>query len=172
MVGEAFCGGARPLWSWCSSERCDGASVFLALADPRICSARQALPGSRVAADPVFVSGEEGLWRCIAASSVVQGVGSLDPVVRRLPSCRGAVSHPRHQVEQWQRRATGPFWPPAWSGSRGAMCNFLFFSGSFCNEQSFNIIFFFSQKKIWLHELLVQPYMVLRLAAARWSPAP
>lgn len=63
--------------------------------------------------------------RCIAASTVVQGVGSSDRVVRRLPSCRGAASHPRHRVEQWQRRATGPFWPPARSGSReGPFCIF------------------------------------------------
>jgi hypothetical protein len=62
--------------------------------------------------------------RCCAASALVQGLG-----VRRLPSCRGAASKPRYVVEQWQRRATGPFWPSARSGSRGPSCNFPLFLG-------------------------------------------
>ena len=66
------------------------------------------------------------LSRCFAATTVVKGVRSSEMVVRRLPGCRGAASHPWRRVEQLQRRATGPFWPPARSGSgEGLLCNFF-----------------------------------------------
>jgi hypothetical protein len=121
-VGDAFCGGSRPLWWWCSAERGDGVSVFLTLADPRIYS--HVIPFVDPEWRRIRSSNLEKkvLGRSIAATTVVQGVGSSDLVVQRLPSCRGATSHPRHRVEQWQRRATRPFWPPAWSGSGGPLC--------------------------------------------------
>ena len=40
------------------------------------------------------------LSRCFAATTVVKGVRSSEMVVRRLPCCRGAASHPRRRVEQ------------------------------------------------------------------------
>lgn len=70
-----------------------------------------------------ILSSEEELagW-CIAAVSAAQGVRSS--VVRRLPSCRGDVSHPWRRVEQVEWHATGPLWSSATLGSgEGPICN-------------------------------------------------
>jgi hypothetical protein len=125
---------ARPEWPFAAEPVPSGGGALLGAATRRPPSPRPQVPGSRRRG----VSSPDLAWRriwisslekklagwCIAAVSAAQGVRSS--VVRRLPSCRGAVSHPWRRVEQVQWRATGPLWSSAKLGSReGPPCNFF-----------------------------------------------